>query len=152
MNDNSTMRAAARHDFFMPRGIDEVFALFDPIAEKDWVPGWDPEPVHPAELSLEEGSVFFLQRPDNGAREIWTVLRHDPAEHQADYLATDPDHQQRWIRVNCVAEEGGTRVFVEYRVTALAESGREGFDDFGPDFIKAWEAPVAKALGVDAAA
>ena len=138
--------ADVQHSFVLPKPVDQVFALFDPIAEKDWVPGWDPEPVHPPELSLHQASVFFLSRGEH--REIWTVLRHDPKRHVAEYLATTPDHQQRWITVQCASVEGGTRVEVRYRVTALSDAGREALAQFDASFIRAWEAPVAAALGI----
>lgn len=145
-----TNRTVIRHDFHLPRLADEAFALFDPISERDWVPGWEPLSIYPPELSLEEGSVFTLER-DHGS-EIWTVLRHDTTARRADYLTTIPGFQQRWIRVRCEAEGSGCRVFIEYHVTALSETGRDAFTDFGPDALRAWEAPVAAALGIAPAA
>lgn len=142
-------RVAARHHFLVPAPVARVFALFDPIAEKDWVDGWDPLPVHPQELSLEAGSVFFLDR--DGRREVWTVLRHDPVAYVAEYLATTPDYQQRWITVRCTTEADGTRVDVEYRITGLSTEGRREMESFDASHIRHWEAPVAKALGLGVA-
>lgn len=139
-------RSTLAHQFHVAAPIDKVFGLFDPITEQDWVPGWNPIPVHPDTLSLEATSVFFLDR-EHG-REIWTVLRHDPVTHVAEYLATTPEHQQRWITVNCHPETNGTRVDVEYRVTALSEQGRDALETLGNDFIRGWEAPVNAALGI----
>lgn len=139
-------RADARHTFHVAAPINKVFALFDPIAEKDWVPGWDPESVYPDELSLEAGSVFFLER--EGRKETWTVIRHDPVARQADYLVNSPEYQQRWISVSCEEDASGTLVNVRYRVTALSEDGAADLVKFNTDFIRAWEAPVAKALGL----
>lgn len=138
--------ADVRHEFVVARPVDEVFALFDPIAEKDWVPGWDPQPVHPAELSLDEASVFTLDRAQG--REVWTILRHDPRANVAEYLATTPNYQQRWITVECETIDGGTLVKVRYRVTALSSAGRNDLAEFDESFIRSWEAPVAKALGI----
>lgn len=145
-NTVENLRADARHQFVMPKPVDQVFALFDPIAERDWVPGWDPDPVYPDELSLEDGSVFFLER--DGRRETWTVLRHDPENHVADYLVNSPDYQQRWISVECSETPEGTLVAVRYRVTALSPDGAADLAKFDTDFIREWEAPVAKALGL----
>lgn len=151
--DNHTRsRANARADFYLAAPVDKAFGLLDPIAEKDWVPGWDPEPVHPPRLSLEEASVFFLDRSDGREAEIWTVIRHDPARHEAVYLATAPGHQQRWIQVHCRAEDGGTRVFVEYRITALSEQGREDFDSVCPENLMEWQDAMSAALGLETAA
>lgn len=143
----SKRHAAVRHGFVVNAPIPKVFGLFDPIAEKAWVDGWDPTPVHPAELSLEGGSVFHLDR--GGRREVWTVLRHDPNRHVAEYLATSPDYQQRWITVRCTDAIDGTRVDVEYRITALSEAGERDLATFDASHIQAWEAPVAKALALD---
>lgn len=142
----TTSRKDVAHSFVVPKPVGQVFGLFDPIAEKEWVPGWDPQPVHPAELSLEVASVFHLERGDH--KEIWTVLRHDPKMHVAEYLATTPDYQQRWITVECETVEGGTKVNVRYRVTALSDAGRKDLAEFDASYIRAWEAPVAAALGI----
>ena len=141
-------RASARADFYLPAPVDKAFGLLDPIAEKDWVPGWNPDPVHPARLSLEEASVFLLDRGNGSEPEIWTVIRHDPARHEAVYLATAPGHQQRWIQVHCRAEDGGSRVFVEYRITALSEQGREDFDSIRPENLMEWRDAMSAALGL----
>lgn len=145
-NATQNARTEARHQFVVPKPVDQVFALFDPIAERDWVPGWDPDPVYPGELSLEEGSVFFLER--EGRRETWTVLRHDPEKRRAEYLVNSPDYQQRWITVDCSETPEGTKVAVRYRVTALSPDGVADLAKFDTDFIRAWEAPVVQALGL----
>jgi hypothetical protein len=31
--------------------VDSVFELFSPLGEKAWVPGWDPELIHPPGVS-----------------------------------------------------------------------------------------------------
>lgn len=144
--EESSVRAVARHQFVVPKPVDQVFGLFDPIAEKEWAAGWDPEPVYPAELSLEASSVFLLDRGDD--KEVWTVLRHDPVAHVAEYLATSHNYQQRWITVKCETVAEGTRVDVEYRVTALSAEGVRDLGKYNSDYIKAWEEPVAKALGL----
>lgn len=134
------------HEFQVDAPTDPVFALFDPIAERDWVPGWEPQAVAPPELSCEPGSVFFLDR-EHG-REIWTVLSHDPRRHVAEYLATTPDFQQRWITVKCSEADQSTRVSVSYRLTALSDAGQAALADFTEADLRAWEAPVRAALGL----
>src|SRR5690606_24110471 len=61
--------AVIRHRFVVRKPVEQVFGLFDHIAEKDWAEGWEPIPVHPRTLALQEGSVFLLERDTH--REIW---------------------------------------------------------------------------------
>lgn len=141
-----TQRLSRSH-FRVEKPVDRVFGLLDPIAEREWVPGWAPAAVHPEELSLEVGSVFHLER--DGRREIWTVLRHDTRARVADYLATAPDFQQRWISVQCTPDGDGTEVEISYRVTALSALGAAALDDFGEEHLAHLETLLRAALGLD---
>lgn len=142
---SSSPRLEASHSFTVRGRVDDVFHLFDPVSERDWVDDWDPEPVYPEELSREAGSVFTLER--DGRTAIWTTLRHDPVQHLAEYLVADPGYQHRWICVSCSDAGGGTtRVGVRYVTTALSPLGQQDIERYGVEFLKAWEAPVQAAL------
>lgn len=138
-------RIEATHTFQVRGRIDEVFGLFDPVSERDWVDDWDPQPVFPLELSREQGTVFTLER--DGRTAVWTVLRHDPVEHVAEYLATEIDYLHRWIHVDCRATDNDrTTVTVRYVTTALGDTGQRHLQRYGKDFLLAWEAPVQNAI------
>jgi len=143
--DTSSRRREASHIFSVQGQVDEVFHLFDPVSERDWVDDWDPQPVFPEELSRTAGTVFTLDR--DGSTAIWTVLRHEPTQHLAEYLVADAGYLHRWIYVSCSAvSEDTTRVSVRYVTTALGPAGQKDIERYGEEFLKAWEAPVQAAL------
>ena len=138
-------RQEARHSFLINGKIDQVFGLFDPVSERDWVDDLDPIPVFPEELSRDAGTVFTLER--DGRTAVWTVLRHSPADHVAEYLVTEYDYQHRWIFVSCTPETADTtRVAVHYVTTALSAAGQQDVGRYGETFLRAWEQPVQNAI------
>lgn len=40
---------------------DTAFELFSPVGEKSWVPGWNPELLHPPGVTWERGLIFRTQ-------------------------------------------------------------------------------------------
>jgi len=146
----SSPRREASHRFSVRGGVDAVFRLFDPVSERDWVDDWDPQPVFPQELSRDAGSVFTLER--DGRTAIWTVLRHEPTQHLAEYLVADPGYLHHWIYVSCSGvSDGETRVSVRYVTTALSPAGHADIERYGEEFLRAWEGPAQAALDGPAA-
>ena len=143
--DTSSRRREASHIFSVQGQVDQVFHLFDPVSERGWVDDWDPQPVFPEELSRTAGTVYTLER--DGRTAVWTILRHEPTQHVAEYLVTDADYLHRWIYVSCSAvTTGTTRVSVRYVTTALSPAGQQDIERYGEEFLKAWEAPAQAAI------
>jgi hypothetical protein len=144
-SDNSRLRLEASHAFSVEGQVDQVFGLFDPVSERNWVHDWDPMPIVPTELSRAEGTVFTLER--DGRTAVWTVLRYSAVQHVAEYLVTEYDYQHRWIYVSCSAETARTtRVMARYVTTALSTTGQQDLERYGREFLRAWEEPVQTAL------
>ncbi|MCG8435425.1 MAG: hypothetical protein MJA83_15490 [Gammaproteobacteria bacterium] len=144
-SDTTSRRKEVSHSFVIEGPVDQVFGLLDPVSERDWVDDWDPAPVFPEELSRDAGTVFTLER--DGRTAVWTVLRHEPTQHVAEYLIAEPEYQHRWIYVSCSGEtENTTRVSVRYVVTALSDAGQEDMSRYGAEFLRAWEEPMRVAI------
>lgn len=140
-SDNGNCRNEVSHIFNLEGPIDQVFRLFDPVSEREWVDDWDPTPIYPAELSRAEGTVFTLAR--DGRTAVWTVLRYSPVQHVAEYLVTEYDYQHRWIYVSCSAEtDQTTQVTVRYVTTALSPDGQQDLARYGKEFLQAWQEPA----------
>ena len=138
-------RHEASHSFSIRGHVDQVFGLLDPVSEREWVDDWDPIPVFPEELSRAAGTVFKLLR--DGRTAVWTVLKHSPETHAAEYLITEYKYQQRWIRLRCEAEDdANTRVFVHYVTTALSTDGQADIRRYGEQFLQAWQEPIQAAI------
>ena len=144
-SNTKSKRLEASHSFEVNGPIAQVFGLFDPVSEREWVDDWNPLPIIPEELSREAGTVFILERDDRMA--VWTILRYSAVQHVAEYLVTEYDYQHRWIYVSCSAEtEHTTRVMARYVTTALTPLGQEELNRYGPEFLRAWEEPVQMAI------
>jgi len=99
-----------------------VFPLFSPVGEKLWVPGWDPELLHPAGTEWAEGLVFRTREERGDA--IWIVTRLDRPAHDVEYHRVEPDRYVARIHVHCVAAgQAATDASVEYEFIGLSESG-----------------------------
>jgi len=143
--DSPSRRLEVSHAFRVDGHVDQVFALFDAVSERDWVDDWNPVPIFPEELSRAEGTVFTLER--DGRTAVWTVLRYAPGQHCAEYLVTEYDYQHRWIYVSCSPEpDQTTQVTVRYVTTALTPAGQEDIERYGKEFLRAWAEPVQAAL------
>ena len=56
--------------------IQTVFELFSPLGERAWVPGWNPELLHPSNVSWGQGQIFRTREETGEA--IWIVTRPRP--------------------------------------------------------------------------
>lgn len=102
--------------------IDEVFKLFSPQGEKLWVPGWEPELLHPPGVDWQEGMIFRTTEEFGPA--IWTVLRLDHLHHEARYFRSEVNRYVALVEVRCrVASNRATQAIVTYEFIGLSEKG-----------------------------
>lgn len=57
------------HTIELPRPREEIFPLFSPLGEKQWVPAWDPTFHHPRSGDLVEGAVYLAEFTEGGYRD-----------------------------------------------------------------------------------
>lgn len=123
-------------EFVVPLPLGEAFPLFTPEGERAYVPGWEPEYLHPSEPSDAAGTVFRTRA--EGEETLWIVLEHDPAAGVAAYGRFTPGSRLGTVRVRCVAEgERRTRVTVTYAMTATSPHGNEALDRFDAAALEA---------------
>ncbi len=128
---------------------DEVFPLFGPDREGDWVWGWQPEPVYPAVIGVEEGAVFKTNQ--HGEEVVWMISRYDPEQRRIEY--TTFRYADRVGRVSIVVSEmaGGTHVEVTYAFTALSEQGKRHIAQFTAqhyaEIMAEWQEAICHFLG-----
>lgn len=103
----------------------ECLPLFTPEGEREWVPGWEPAPVHAPGGSLSAAGAVF--RTEHGGEEtVWLVQRVDPEAGGADYVRITPGNRLGTVHVRCRDDgSGGAEVEVTYRLTALSAAGAE---------------------------
>jgi hypothetical protein len=102
--------------------VETAFALFSPVGEKSWVPGWDPELLFPSDSSWERGQIF---RTRDGRREaVWIVTALDRAAHHVEYHRVETDRHVARVTVRCAPRsERDTDVSVTYLFVGLTEAG-----------------------------
>jgi hypothetical protein len=102
--------------------IAEVFELFSPLGEKLWVPGWDPEILHPADESWQQGSIFRTREEMGDA--IWVITRLDRERHEVEYHRVEPGRYVARVTVRCSEfASGSTTATIAYEFLGLSEKG-----------------------------
>jgi hypothetical protein len=128
-----------------------TFPLFEPLGERAWVEGWDPQPLFPASGEAMEGAVFLTQHPGEPAT-IWSIVVYDPEQHCVAYLRVTPNNRIGRVEVSCTPEgDAATLATVTYTFTALTEAGNVYLAHFTAehyaDYIASWETDINAYLG-----
>src|SRR5689334_18283049 len=89
------------HKISLPLSIADCFPLFTPLGEMDWVPGWEPRFLWPADGHTERGMVFLTGQ---GTEEtFWTVVDFDESKNYARYCRITPGSRSVLVEVQCTA-------------------------------------------------
>lgn len=104
--------------------IERVFELFSPLGERAWVPGWDPELLHPPDVAWAQGQIFRTR--EEWGEAIWVVTRLDREAWQVEYHRVEPQRYVARVRVGCTRlAPGRTAVDVAYAFVGLSPAGNE---------------------------
>jgi hypothetical protein len=102
--------------------LENAFELFSPRGEKRWVPGWDPELLHPPGVDWARGLIFRTQEQQGEA--VWMVTHLDRPGHDVEYVRVEPGRYVATVRVQGRARGATeTDVRVTYVFVGLSESG-----------------------------
>jgi hypothetical protein len=125
-----------------------ALTFFTPEGEREYVPGWAPEYLYPADGELGEGLTFRTTHRDELT--LWLVSRCDLATGAIDYVRVTPGSRMGLVSVRCAARGAdATDVTITYRLTALSEMGEAALDAFAAEFagmLAEWERAIAGAL------
>lgn len=115
--------------FELPCAADSAFPLFSPEGERDWVKGWDPQPIFPERIAFARDTVF--REGKAGEEAVWTIVDADWKAHRAEYVRVAPgSHTARvLVKIESLAEER-SKVVVSYTVTAFGEQARNLLEAF----------------------
>jgi hypothetical protein len=110
--------------FTLPGPPQETFELFSPLGERLWVPGWNPELVHPPGAPWERG-LIFRTREERGEA-VWIVTTLDEDRHEVEYYRVEAGRYVARVHVRCTASaERQTDVRVIYTFIGLSETGNQ---------------------------
>ncbi len=122
-----------------------VFPLFEPLGEKAWAAGWEPNMLFPADGAAAVGAVFTTSHPP-ADESIWTMTAYDPATLRLAYLRVTPGVQVAFIEIQCAdVHDGATRAAVSYTLTGLSAAGNEQLAHWSAHHqrdIASWETAI----------
>ena len=137
------IRTQNMHLFAPP---ERVFPLFDPIGEKQWAAGWEPEIIYPLSGEVEEGMVFTTGSPGE-EQAIWTIIAFDAARWCISYLRVTPGSHVATINIRCEDNlDETTRASISYKFTALTEQGNDYVARFTGEHYREWMSSWEKAI------
>lgn len=135
--------------FTLPAPPEATFDLFSPLGEKKWVPGWDPELIHPPGATWERGLVFRTREERGEA--IWVVTALDRERHEVEYHRVEAGRYVARVHVQCSPGAGGqTEVRATYTFVGLSEPGNADIaamsDEAYREKMGRWEGWIRTAL------
>jgi hypothetical protein len=108
--------------------IAKVFPLFNPVREKEWAAGWEPQFLAESTQAqdIEERMVFRTQSP-HGHDEIdyiWTISKYLPDQAFIEYTVFTPERLW-WITIQCRDDilNHTTNAEITYTFTGLTDKG-----------------------------
>jgi hypothetical protein len=113
-----------RGEFAVGGAVDSIFRLFSPLGEKSWVPGWDPELLHPKGVTWGQGLLFRTKEEKGDA--IWIVSQLDRSGYRVEYHRVEPNRYVARVEVCCRALSATeTEVRTAYEFIGLSREGNE---------------------------
>ncbi len=125
-----------------------ALTFFTPEGERQWVPGWEPEYLHPLNGALDAGLTFRTQH--HGELTLWLVSRCDLSAGEIEYVRITPDSRMGTVSIRCAATASGdTEATVTYKLTALSIAAEATLARFAAEFesmLASWEEMIAECL------
>jgi hypothetical protein len=147
MSNFVAQQVTRSHVIHVPAPVDQAFPLFEPLGEKLWVYGWNPDMLYPASGAAQEGTVFTTQHAGEPPK-IWTIIAYEREQAHVTYINVLPQAYTSRIDVRCEPDGmEATRVCVTYTLTALTLHGNEYIERFTEEhhyqaYISSWETAI----------
>lgn len=143
MSDFKAGHISLKGGFVLDAPLEEAFPLFSPEGETHWVPGWDPEILHPPEGRWETGLIFRTREEFGEA--VWVVSQLDRASHRVIYHRVEPGRYVARVEVECKpVTTASTEVRTAYSFTGLSEAGNSEIESMSPE---AYDAKMDRWVG-----
>ena|SRR5579883_3363340 len=135
----------------VPAPVDRTFPLFEPLGEKHWAYGWNPDMLYPASGEASVGTVFTTQHAGEPEK-IWTIIAYEKEQAHVAYVNVLPHAYVSRIDVCCKPDGSeATNVCVTYTLTALTPHGNQYIERFMEEhhyqaYISSWETAIRYCL------
>ncbi len=151
MSNFVAQQVTQSHKIHVSAPVDRAFPLFEPLGEKHWAHGWEPEMLYPASGVAKVGTVFTTQKAGEPTK-IWTIIGYEREQAHVTYINVLPHAYTSRIDVRCEADGAETTsVCVTYTLTALSPHGNEYIERFTEEhhyqaYISSWERAIEHYL------
>lgn len=131
-------------EFTIDIPISELFPLFSPEGEKEWVPGWEYQNLM-GTIELSEDYVFLTKSHSHGTAEaIWLVKKFERDDHIVEFYKVEPGDKVGLVKIICSeTSPAKTTVNVTYKYVALSMTGERFISGLTKgaydEFIDEWE-------------
>jgi hypothetical protein len=116
---------------------------FGPLAEKGWVPGFNPVFAYPNPPKAINGAVFTLRRHST---QVWLLQTWDVRHYIVQYVAVDPGAKATDIRIRLVPwGVHRSRATISYTWTSLTSAGDANVTHLAKYFVSEaphWESSI----------
>lgn len=120
-----------------------VFPLFEPEGERQWVSGWAPRYLWPADGAARVGTTFLTQH--EGCETTWMLVVHDPGR-QVIYSRVTAGLTAVRVEVRCAPAGEGTAATVRYDYVGLTPAGNASIAQMTEaryrEWMKEWECAI----------
>ena len=132
---------------------DAAFEFFSPLGEKLWVPGWNPELLHPPGVSWERGLIF--RTTEERGEAVWVVTALDRQRHEVEYHRVEAGRYVARVSVHCCPHASlQTEVRVTYIFVGLSEAGNQDIAAMSPqsyaEKMRRWQEWIHRHLSGEA--
>ncbi len=126
------------HVISLPATLHRVFPLFEPLGEKHWSAGWNPEMLYPPSGVAGVGTVFTTQHADEPTK-VWTIIAYEREQAHVTYFNVLPQSHTSWIDVSCeLAGAQASSARITYTLTALSPQGNIYLNAFTHEYYQTW--------------
>jgi hypothetical protein len=131
------------HTIRLPVAAVRAFEFFTPQGERDWVPGWNPVFLHPADGRLQRGGAFLTDPASEDTRTLWLVTDVDRERLAVSYARVTPASRIGLVDVRVTpASDDECAVEVSYTFTAVSDAGNQYLAAFSEEhyrgYIESW--------------
>ncbi len=123
--------------------IDEIFPLLCPVAEKDWIDGWNYTMIHSQSGLIEKDCVFSTPYNEN-VESVWQVTQYDQKKFKIEFVKVTPN--ENIVKINIVLKaikSNQTESHITYQYTGLNADQNEYIktkvEDAFNNSMKNWE-------------
>ena len=107
--------------------VGELFPLFCPAREADWIPGWDCDLVYTDSGYAEENCIFKTDKSNHAGEALWMFTGYK-VNHDVDFVRVEEDMIVR-ARITVTDNNDGTATATWNALhTGLTEKGNEEID------------------------